>query len=96
MMHAKIIEEPGPSRTEPTQRLIGRINGLSRADRDYYRLRATQEADAAHRASCIEARLAHQEMAEAYRLLCGSGKCQDDPHLAEELSVFLFDGKRAD
>ena len=38
-------------------------------DVDYYRARARAECEAALNASCEQARRAHAEMAEAYRLL---------------------------
>jgi predicted anti-sigma-YlaC factor YlaD len=42
---------------------------MERDSVDYYRARARAECEAALNASCEEARHAHAEMAEAYRLL---------------------------
>ena len=42
---------------------------MERDSDDYYRARARTECEAALNASCKEARRAHAEMAEAYRLL---------------------------
>jgi len=83
-MHANIVETRGP------ESLGGCAILLSRADRDYFRGRAAQEAEAAIVASCCEARLAHEELASAYRLLCSSRKGAADRHLAPELSMFQF------
>lgn len=69
---------------------------LSEADRDYYRRRAAQETEAASESSCCEARMAHEELAAAYRLLCSTGQCQADPHLASELTMFQFNPKPTD
>lgn len=91
MMHAKIIEDTGKlGKQEPSQEPTRRLERLSSDDREYYHRRSNQEAEAARIASCCEARLAHEELAEAYRLLCGSGKCQDAPQLSAMLPTFLF------
>jgi hypothetical protein len=42
---------------------------LDRESTDYYRARARDEREAALKASCDEARWAHEEMAEAYERL---------------------------
>jgi hypothetical protein len=96
MMHAKIIEDPGPGRSEAAEALARCLEQLTLADRNYYRRRSNQEIEAARLASCCEARLAHQELAEAYQLLCGARECQGDPVLAPALSAFLFNPHPAD
>ena len=90
MMHADIVEARGP------ESLGECVRQLSQADRDYFRRRAAQEAEAARAASCCEARLAHEALASAYRLLCSSRKAAADPHLASELSMFQFKPSPAD
>jgi hypothetical protein len=69
---------------------------LSAADRDYFRHRAAEEAEAANAASCGEARMAHEGLASAYRLLCSSRQGRAAPHLAPELAMFQFNGMSAD
>jgi hypothetical protein len=69
---------------------------MGSADVEYYRRRAAQEAEAARVAECCEARLVHEQMEEAYRLLCRSRSGDDNPHLASELSTFLFNPKSTD
>ena len=96
MIHAKIIDDPGPEQAGPDETLERCTKLLSSTERDYYHRRAAQEAGAAQAASCTEARLAHEEMAEAYRLLCRSHKSSADRHLASELSTFLFNPKPTD
>ena len=86
-MHANIVEtrRPGaPGESAEPQ---------SQADRDYFRHRADEEAKAADAASCCEARIAHEELACAYRQLCTSRNGAADPHLASELSIFQFNLK---
>lgn len=93
MMHARIVETPKRDRLAPFQALLrGRTPSIP--DRNYYHQRAAEESDAARRAVCIEARLAHAELAEAYRLLCGSCE-RADLLLAAEPSIFLPNGKPA-
>lgn len=96
MIHANIIEEPGPSQAGSDETLERCTMRLSSAERAYFHRRAGQEAEAAQAASCTEARLSHEEMAEAYRLLCRSHKSSADPHLASELSAFLFNARPTD
>jgi len=96
MIHANIIEALGPDPVRSDETLERCTNRLSSTDMDYFHRRAAQEAEAAHAASCSEARLAHEEMAEAYRLLCRSQKSGSDPHLASELSALLFHSRLAD
>lgn len=88
MIHAKLVEESGPDRARSDETLEQCTRRLSSRERDYFRRRADQEVEAARLASCCEARLAHEELAEAYRLLCRSHNCQDDPHIASALSTF--------
>ena len=90
MGHADIVE------TGRHESLGECARRLTEADRDYFRRRAAQEAEAAYAASCCEARLAHEELASAYRLLCSSRKAAADPHLASELSMFQFSASPAD
>ena len=96
MMHAKILETPDPSRAQSNDELAEYVKRLSSTDRDFYRRRAVQEDEAAARASCCEARLAHEELAAAYRQLCRSKGVPVDPHLASELAMFRFNRKPAD
>lgn len=96
MIHANIIEALGPDPARSDETLERCTKRLSSTDMDYFHRRAAQEAEAAQAASCSEARLAHEEMAEAYRLLCRSQKSSSDPHLASELSALLFNSRPAD
>lgn len=89
-MHANIVETLRPEAPGERAKL------LSQADRDYFRRRADEEAEAAEAASCCEARLAHEELASAYRMLCSSRKAAGDPHLPSELSIFQFKPRSAD
>ena len=72
-MHAKILETPKPaeSKAQPTRAFPPFPAKTEPADRDYYHRRLAQEHDAAQAASCHEARMAHEELARAYSLLCG-------------------------
>jgi hypothetical protein len=79
MMHAMILEAPAQSRAHSNEQLAGRAIQLSSADRDYYRRRKIQEYEAAARASCCEARFAHEELAAAYRQFCRSNEAPIDP-----------------
>jgi hypothetical protein len=90
MMHANIVETRG------TETLGECVRQLSQGDRDYFRRRAAEEAEAANAASCCEARMAHEELASAYRLLCSSRKAAADPHLTFELRMFQFNASPAD
>jgi hypothetical protein len=74
LIQTTITEDPGPVWTGSGEKLAQRMEQLCSIDLDYFRRRATQEAEAARAVSCCEARLAHEEMAEAYRLLCQSQK----------------------
>lgn len=96
MIHVNIVDDPGPCQAASNEMLERCTKRLSSAERDYFHRRAAQEAEAAQAASCTEARLAHEEMAEAYRLLCRSHKSSADPHLASELSAFLFNARPTD
>jgi hypothetical protein len=95
-MQAKILETPEQSRAQSAKQLAECVKRLSSADRDYYRRRAVQEDEAATRAGCCEARLAHAELAAAYRQLCRSEGAQLDPRLASELAMFRFNPRPAD
>lgn len=68
---------------------------MSSTERDYFHQRAVQEERAAEAASCNEARLAHEEMAVAYRFLCRAYKRNPDPPLGSERSAFSFNAGRA-
>ena len=96
MMHAKVIETPEQGREPSNNELAECLKQLTSVDRDYYRLRVAQEDEAARRASCDEARLAHEELAAAYRQLCQSDGAPVDPHLASELVMFRFNPKPTD
>lgn len=83
MIHVNIIENPRPSLAAMSASLEQRTKRASSAEMAYFRRRAAQEAEAARTASCIQARRAHEEMAEAYRLRCRlyeqhSDQCQTD------------------
>jgi hypothetical protein len=67
-----------------------RVRPQSATERDYYCHRAAEEAKAANAASCGEARIAHEKLAAAYRLLCSSRQGWADPHLASEPAMFQF------
>jgi hypothetical protein len=95
-MHAKILEAPEQIRAQSGERVVECVKRLSSADRDYYRRRALQEDEAATRAASCEARLAHSELAAAYRQLCRSDGAQLDPCLASELAMFRFNPRPAD
>ena len=84
MNHANTIEGPGPDPARSDETLDRSTKQLSSTEKDYLHRRAAQEAEAAQAASCTEARLAHEELAEAYRLLCRSDKNSAEPHLASE------------
>ena len=80
MMHAKNLATPesrAPSNEQPANGLRQR----SSADRDYYHRRAVQKDEAAARASCYEARNAHEKLAAAYGQLCQSNGAFADPSL---------------
>jgi hypothetical protein len=81
MMGAIILDTPMPDRhlTQPDEAISPSTKQLSSSDRDYYRRRATDEADAATKASCGEARIAHEQLATAYRRLCSSHGAHVDP-----------------
>jgi hypothetical protein len=96
VIHAKIFEVPDREDPNCEDTLTQCVTRMSSADVDYYRRRADQEAEAARLAQCCEARLAHEQMAEAYRLLCRFRSTQDDPHLASELSTLLFKPQSTD
>ena len=96
MIYANVIRDPGPCQAGSNETLEQCTKRLSSAESDYFHRRAAQEAEAAQAASCAEARLAHKELAEAYRLLCRSHKSSADPHLASELSAFLFNARPTD
>lgn len=96
MMHAKIIETPEQSGPTSNDQFAECVKKLSSTDRDFYRRRAAQEDEAAASASCCEARLAHEELAAAYRQLCHSSGGPIDAHLASEMVMFLFNAKPAD
>jgi hypothetical protein len=84
MVHANIVETRRPEVLGECARL------LSQADKDYFRRRADEEAEAADAAYCCEARMAHEELASAYRLLCSTRNGAADRHLAPELNIFQF------
>jgi len=68
MIQAKIpqnVAAPSPERSgRSTRPLPGRPD-----DRDYYRRRLAQEYAAARAATTLEARSAHEQLAQAYRRL---------------------------
>lgn len=96
MMHAKILETPEPDRARSNEQFAECVKQLSSADRDFYRRRAVQEDEASARAVCCEARLAHEELAAAYRQLCRSNGASADPHRASELAMFRFNPRPVD
>ena len=96
MINANIIEDPGPDLTRSDRPLERRTHRLSSTERDYFRRRAIHEAEAARAAACSEARLAHEEMAEAYWLLCRSRQSRAHPHSASELAIVLRNSKPTD
>lgn len=96
MIHANVIRDPGPCQVGSNETLEQCTKRLSSAERDYFHRRAAQETEAAQAASCTEARLAHEAMAEAYWLLCRSHEGSADPHLASDLSMFLFNSRPTD
>lgn len=69
MIHSSVTEEPGFDRAERDEWAALGASLLSPADQEHYRKRATEEAEAARAATCREARLAHEELAAAYRKL---------------------------
>lgn len=93
MVHAKIVET---RRGPPKQEFAPCAKQLCSADRNYYRQRANEEAEAARSASCTESRLSHEGLAQAYRLLCSANDKGSDAHLASELAMFQFNPKAAD
>lgn len=93
MMHAKNIETPEQSGPTSNDQFAECVKKLSSTDRDFYRRRAAQEDEAAASASCSEARLAHEELAAAYRQLCHSKGAPIDTHLASEMLMFRFNPK---
>lgn len=96
MMHAKILEIPDERPTQSDGDLAGCLKQLSAADRNYYRRRAIQEDEAAARAPCSEARLAHKDLAAAYWQLCRSKSDSANPHFASELAMFRFNSLPTD
>lgn len=70
MIHARIIKDPGPFHGTADEASGRGVERSGSADQDYFRQRADQEATAAQAATCCEARLAHEELAAAYRKLC--------------------------
>lgn len=44
---------------------------MNSVDYDYFRGRSLEEDQAARKARCIEARICHQQLADAYRQRCG-------------------------
>ena len=98
MMHAMILETPAPDeRKGQSEKAFSQcLARLTPADRDYYRRRLAQEHDAARAASCCEARMAHEELARAYRLLSSANDKCDETHLASEPAMFQFNPKPAD
>lgn len=97
MMHADIVQTttPDPPPARPEETLAWCTRGLTAADRNYFRRRAAQEAEASRASGCDEAKLAHEELATAYRLLCTPRKAPAQPHLASELAMFRFNPKPA-
>ena len=95
-MHAKMIETPKEGRAQSSEQFAECVMRLSSAERDYYRRRAAQEDEAATTAGCCEARLAHAELAAAYRQLCQFEGAQLDPRFASEPAMFRFNPRPAD
>lgn len=89
MVHAVIVEARGP------ESLGDCVGQFSEADREYYRCRAAQEAEAARASSCCEARMAHEELAAAYRLLSSGRQGGANSQLASDLAMFQFNPKPA-
>lgn len=50
--------------------------GVQMRDHDYYRARESAEREAASKASCPEARRAHEEMARAYGQMLGTPRAR--------------------
>lgn len=97
MMHAIIVETPlpGPRRIQPAEAPSQCAKQLSSADQDYFRRRAAQETEAAQMSGCCEARIAHEELALAYRRLCTSNKFKTNSELASLSPVFRFNPRPA-
>jgi hypothetical protein len=90
MMHANIVKLPVPELPDQC------VRQLTAADRDYFRRRAAQEADAANLSSCTEAKMAHEELEAAYRLLCSTRRDLADPRPTSELAIFPSKGILSD
>lgn len=80
MIHSSIIEEPAPDRTEWDEWAAQGASLPSQADQEHYRKRAREEAEAARAATCREARLAHEELAAAYRKLGSFSESGTEPN----------------
>lgn len=93
MIHSSINEEPGPDRTEWDERAAQGASQLTPADQEHYRKRATEEAEAARVATCREARLAHEELAAAYRKLGSPSESGTEPN---RLAAFSFSPRPID
>lgn len=90
MIHAKMHETPDRVRTCSDGAFLHRQKQLSSAELDYYRRRAVEEIEAARNASCREARMAHEELAAAYRMLCTSHETKRDLRFASDPKMFRF------
>lgn len=73
MTHAVIVDAPSSHqhRNQSGEVFLLRVERSS-GDQEYFRNRASQEAEAARSAGCSEARIAHEKLASAYRKLCSS------------------------
>lgn len=96
MMHAAIVKSPFPDtrRDRPDEGQCAKH--LDKAEREYYHRRASQEAHAAREATCREARLAHEELATAYQLLCSSNGPEVNRHPVPGPAMFQFNFRPAD
>lgn len=95
MVETHGVQTSDPVQVERGDRLVQHVVRLNRAERAYFRRRAVEEADAGKAAACPEARLAHEQMAAAYRKLSIAGIKEADQRLGGELPPFLLNPKAA-
>ena len=97
MMHGNIVETPSqhPFPDRPAEAFYRHLSQLTATDRDYFRRRAAQEDEAAQASLCSEARIAHEELAAAYRQLCSPG-APDQSHLVTDQTMFRCNPKPTD
>lgn len=98
MMHANILETRAHDQDQvKSEKAFSHcVKRLNSADRDYFRRRAEEETEATRKAACCESRLAHEELARAYRLLCSSNDAYGEDHLTSELAMYQSNPKQAD